>query len=204
MPYLTSSKFPNGDPRWPVVVHMTGLFTKDPNRSPFAGANLIQIGYCSSDAWVGNIASKDATALATTKNVAGTDGWAFKGQRIVEATLAALASHYGFGAARGGRTTRLLFGGCSAGARGAMFNLDYVQGMVPPGVQVRGFLDSPLWVDVMPLSPKVVPLEVQTQSTFALVNATGRLGAACALTFTGAEAWKWCGEQQRHTARAMR
>ena len=142
LPYLTSSKFPNGDPRWPVVVHMTGIFSFDPERNPLAGANLVQIGYCSSDAWVGNIGAQQATTLKQTKNVAGTDGWAFQGQRIIEATLATLSTHFAFGAMP---KTRLLFGGCSAGARGAMFNLDYVQDMVPQGVQVHGFLDSPLW-----------------------------------------------------------
>lgn len=187
LPYLTSSKFPNGDPRWPVVVHMTGIFSVNPERNPMAGANLVQIGYCSSDAWVGNVAAKDATTLAQTKNVAGTDGWAFKGQRIIEATLATLSAHFAFGAMP---RTRLLFGGCSAGARGAMFNLDFVPAMVPPGVQVRGFLDSPLWVDVEPLEPNVVSLETQTRSTFELVNATARLGDACALTFPGDEGWK--------------
>ena len=142
LPYLTSSKFPNGDPRWPVVVHMTGIFSFDPERNPLAGANMVQIGYCSSDAWVGNVGAKQATTLQQTKNVAGTDGWAFQGQRIIEATLATLSTHFAFGAMP---KTRLLFGGCSAGARGAMFNLDYVQDMVPQGVQVHGFLDSPLW-----------------------------------------------------------
>ena len=111
-------------------------------RSAFAGANLVYAGYCSSDAWVGNIAAQDATTLKNTKNVAGTNGWAFKGQRIIEATLATLSTHFGFGAMP---KTRLLFGGCSAGARGAMFNLDYIGGLVPSSVQVHGFLDSPLW-----------------------------------------------------------
>ena len=49
-PMLTSSKYPNGDPRWPVVMHMTGIFDLDPLRNPWAGANQVFVGYCSSDA----------------------------------------------------------------------------------------------------------------------------------------------------------
>lgn len=59
--------------------------------------------------------------------------WAFKGQRIVEAALSVLSSDtgpfspgYALGSLPG---TRVLFGGCSAGARGAMFTLDYVAQM---------------------------------------------------------------------------
>jgi len=98
-----------------------------------------------------------------------------------------MASKHGMGAAPG---HRLLFGGCSAGARGAMFTLDYVQAMVPSGVEVRGLLDSPLWIDVPPLHPNIMPLQNETQAVFALVNATGRLGEACAKEYPGDEGWK--------------
>ena len=110
MPILTSSKFPNGDSRWPPTMHLPGIFDVDPRRNPFAGANLVQIAYCSSDAWVGDIAAADATALATTENMAGPGhlGWAFRGQAIVEATLAVLAADYGLGSQP---DTKLLFGG---------------------------------------------------------------------------------------------
>lgn len=48
---------------------------------------------------------------------------------------------------------RVLFAGCSAGARGAMFNLDYIQAMLPPDMApVIGFFDSPLWCAPMPPS----------------------------------------------------
>lgn len=106
------------------------------NRAQSSAAHdypLPQIGYCSSDAWVGDSAP-DENALSATPNAAGGVGWAFKGQRIIQATLATLAQQFGLGSLPG---TRLLFGGCSAGARGALFTLDYVQSMVPSGVQAR-------------------------------------------------------------------
>lgn len=45
MPYLTSSW------SWYKHMYMSGIFDSDPERSPFAGANLVYAGYCSSDAW---------------------------------------------------------------------------------------------------------------------------------------------------------
>lgn len=92
-----------------------------------------QIAYCSSDAWVGDAAAA-STPLNATTNAAGAPGWAFKGQRIIQATLAVLSEQLGLGSAPG---TRVLLGGCAAGARGAMATLDYLPAMLPPGVQVR-------------------------------------------------------------------
>lgn len=111
---LTSSKFPNGDPRWPVVMHMTGIFDSDPLRNPWAGANQVFVGYCSSDAWAGNIGAAD-TPLSTLKTISGTLGWNFRGQVIIAAVMDALVTEWGLGAVPG---HRLLFGGCSAGSRG--------------------------------------------------------------------------------------
>ena len=88
---------------------------------------------------------------------------------------------------------RVLFGGCSAGSRGAMFTVDYVQPMLPPGSPpVLAFFDSPVWVDVEPITGpdgSIVSLEYQTQQIYNLVNATARLGDACAAAYAGEE-WK--------------
>jgi hypothetical protein len=67
------------------------------------------LGYCSSDAWVGDVGPESNSW-----------GWSFRGQRIISATLAVLAKSYGLGASG---DDRLLLSGCSAGARGAMFTL---------------------------------------------------------------------------------
>ena len=73
--------------------------------------------YCSSDAWVGN--TDDASAE--------TFGFVFRGQRILRAILGALVGIHQLGQRPG---HRLLLAGCSAGARGAMFNLDYIPGIL--------------------------------------------------------------------------
>ena len=138
------------------------------------------MGYCSSDAWIGDVGPESNDW-----------GWAgFRGQRIVAATLAALAQNFSMGTTPG-RSDRLLFSGCSAGARGAMFTADYVQAMVPRGMEVRAFLDSPLWVDEQPLLSDITSLENETQAVYELVNATARLGDACAAAYVPlGEGWK--------------
>ena len=65
--------------------------------------------YCSSDIWSG-----DAPASNNTF------GYTFRGSRIVAAVMNGLMAKQGLGSKPG---TRLLFGGCSAGAIGAMNNL---------------------------------------------------------------------------------
>jgi hypothetical protein len=65
--------------------------------------------YCSSDFWSGDVAASDATF-----------GYAFRGARIVAATITDLLENKGMGAQP---DAQLLFGGCSAGAIGAMNNV---------------------------------------------------------------------------------
>ena len=111
---------------------MSGIFDADKKRNAFAGANLVRpsacavhvlrlphaslppsqiyLGYCSSDAWVGDVGPES-------------NDWkfSFRGQRILEAMLTVLQTQFGMGAVPG--RDRLLLSGCSAGARGAMFSL---------------------------------------------------------------------------------
>ena len=195
MPELTTSNM------WWWKMAMGGIFDKDPKRNPFAGANLVYVGYCSSDAWVGNVGAGPDTF-----------GWHFRGQRIIEATFQMLARGVGVinkytqrspsgqklylsntTTYRLTASDKVLFGGCSAGSRGAMFTVDYVQPMLPPGSPpVLAFFDSPMWVDVEPVTGadgSIISLEYQTQQIYALVNATARLGDACAAAYPG-EGWK--------------
>lgn len=72
-----------------------------------------------------------------------------------------------------------------------MFNLDYVQSMLAPGAPpVVGFFDSPLWVDIEPNQPGIMPLQNETQAVFYLVNATARLGEECAAYYPEDEQWR--------------
>ena len=164
----------------------------------------LAIAYCSSDAWVGNVGAS-----------AETFGWHFRGQKIVEALFDKLqngvvvTTKYEARNATTGKKEHLantttysmhahdkvLFGGCSAGSRGAMFNIDYVQSMLPAGMApVVAFLDSPLWVDEIPITGpngSIVPLEYQTQQIYNLVNATARLGDDCAAAYPASSGEQW-------------
>jgi hypothetical protein len=173
-PFLTSTT------KLSHSMEMGGIFDNDPKRSPFAGANRVYLAYCSSDAWAGD-AGPDSNTF----------GFQFRGQRIIAATLRTLMLQHGLGSPTANATgSRLLFSGCSAGSRGAMFNLDFIAPVVGPNVAVAGMFDSPLWVDVQPDEPQVVPLENETQAIYGLINATARLGAECAAAYPGAEGWK--------------
>ena len=116
-PFFTSST------NWPTSLTLGGIFDTDRRRNPWSGANKVYLAYCSSDAWAGDVGATNSTF-----------GFSFRGQRIIQAALTLLVSNNGLGNTLG---HRLLFGGCSAGSRGAMFNLDSVQEMVPSSVEVR-------------------------------------------------------------------
>ena len=133
--------------------------------------------YCSSDAWVGDTE---------------VDNLLFRGQAIVAAVLKSLVQTKGLGASPG---DRLLFGGCSAGARGATFNLDYVPSLLAEAgasdVAVSGLLDSPLWIDVAPLATSPLSLQCQAQAAVGYLNATARLGEACVARYPSpTEHWR--------------
>ena len=159
---------------WPAVMTQGGLFDTDPSLNPFASANKVYLAYCSSDAWLGDVS-------AETTQASHGFSWAFRGRRILRATLDVLVSDLGLGGAgaSASKPHRLLLAGCSAGARGAMFNLDAVRAAAPPSVQVQGLLDSPEWINVQPLDPSVVSLGDQCASALSLFNASGTLNPQC-------------------------
>ncbi len=122
---------------------------------------------------------------------AETYGYQFRGARIVDAVLASLVQKQGMG--MGDTQHRLIFGGCSAGGRGAAFSLDYVPGVLADAgatnVQVQGLLDAALWVDIPPAVEGIVSQQCQTAALAEMVNAT-RLDEDCVATYPGIESWK--------------
>lgn len=91
----------------------------------------INVPYCSSDGHMGNIDNDEI-------------GYVFRGHEIVKAVLNTVQDRYGVGAG-----DVVVWGGASAGARGAMVHLDYVSEFFSDS-KVVGILDSPLWVDLDP------------------------------------------------------
>ena len=158
---------------WSTTTEVGGIFSRDENQNPvWANANFAYVRYCSSDAWMG-----DAEAF----------GMQFRGQTLVYATLRDLQERQGLSAG-----ARLLFGGCSAGARGAMTHLDALaETLAADGVEVRGMLDSSLWVDVQPTSSTALggSLLDQAQLVYEFANTTGVLSPECAAQYPNAP-WK--------------
>jgi len=126
-------------------LELQGIFSNssDQRDESLRFANKLFLSYCSCDAHMGNAAAF---------------GLEFRGARVLRAVLADLVKLHGLGQG-GAKTDRdmLLFGGGSAGARGAMVHLDFVPDMlgssVADRVEVLGFLDSPYWLDLRPLPP---------------------------------------------------
>ena len=89
---------------------------------------------------------------------------------------------------------RLLFGGCSAGAIGAMINLDTVAAVAgESGVSVKGFLDAAALVDIYPTgwpwSPDLTPLQTLIAELVTLLQPP--LASACVTKgYIGDHAWK--------------
>jgi hypothetical protein len=117
-----------------------------------------------------------------------TFGFTFRGSRVVAAVITSLMNDKGMGSAPG---TRLLFGGCSAGAIGAMNNIEAVAAMVPPTVQTWGFLDGAALLDIQPRGWKWRPELETLQSLMANMTAFTQpvFAPYCATLFPGEE-WK--------------
>jgi hypothetical protein len=172
----TSKQYWMSSTTWPAQMAQGGIFGLD--NSGWATANRVYVKYCSSDLWAGDVAASTATW-----------GYAFRGTRIVAATITSLVTTYGMGKTAG---ERLLFGGCSAGAIGAMNNLDAVAAQVPASMQVQGLLDAASLVDVRPagwaFSNDVIPLQTLMAELVAAI--TPVFAPTCAARHNGAGAWK--------------
>jgi hypothetical protein len=171
---LTSSK------GWAATQDLHGIF--DSVEPHIAAMNKIFVPYCSSDGWAGNVGPNPAVR-----------GWSFRGHDIVTALIAEATGTLGMGAVKG---TRVMYGGCSAGARGALFNIDRMGSILtnalPAGNLARfgGLLDSCFWVDQEPMPSAHGPSFMkQTQDVLTLSNGTASIMPACAAAYPD-ELWR--------------
>jgi len=107
----------------------------------------------------------------------------------------------GLGSGSGPKKQLLLFGGGSAGARGAMVHLDYVPSMLgsaSKNVDLVGYLDSPLWLDLPPLNRSFFEgFANLTHQIYDFANVT-HLDEDCSATFIE-DRWKcMLGEYRMH------
>lgn len=113
---------------WKEEITADGIFAS----GPLADANLVQLGYCTSDIYLGNVGASNATW-----------GWHFRGEQVVRSTFAELIGTFGLGSSEG---QRLVIGGSSAGARGAAVWMDHLEELLSDvryPVQRLAFLDTP-------------------------------------------------------------
>lgn len=139
----------------PAQISIGGIFAED-ERNPLKGASKAQLIYCSSDGYVGDRAASSATF-----------NWHFRGQALVTAMIRDLVLHHNLSS-----SSTVVFGGASAGGRGAMALVDlFVSSRVfPPGSEVFAFLDSPYWLDAKPLTSGFPGFMFEEQSKFSLMN----------------------------------
>ena len=173
---------------FPPTCGKTGIFDSAAGtKNPMAGANLIYVPYCTSDAHVGD---------------AKVGRFEMRGQRVVSAVLRAAQTELGLGRATTSMTasttttttptrTTVVFGGGSAGGRGSMMWLDRARAELPRQVKVVGFLDSAYYIDLPALpASKFMGFADQTKAFADNFNASGVVDAACAEAYGGMAAWR--------------
>ena len=169
-PYWMSSK------GWAYEMAQGGIFATD-GSSQWGTANRAFLKYCTSDFHSGDVGASDATF-----------GFAFRGSRVVAAAVTKLLS---MGMEAPG--SNFLFAGCSAGAIGAMNNIEAVHAQMPAGVTMKVLLDAAGLLDLTATgwewSDRLTPLTSIMAANVALAQSV--IPASCAAHFPG-EAWKWC------------
>ena len=167
---------------WTSTENLEGIF--DSTDARLADANLVYMPYCTSDAWIGNASSADVKFPFT---------FHMRGAAVVDAVVKELVATRGLGSAAG---SAVMYSGCSAGARGVLFNVPRFQDVLtralptPSNVAVLGaFLDSAFWLDLPPYDTKEPPFTQEAQDVFKIANAAPQLNAACLAAYPGAAGW---------------
>jgi hypothetical protein len=157
-PDLMSSLF------FPSSITYQGIFDSNPYISPYAGAHMASLAYCSSDGYIG-----DAPASEDTW------GWHFRGQRLVRQFILTLISKHGLVSG----STVLLAGG-SAGARGMMSLADLIISQyLPAGIRVACWLDSPYYIDMLPYNNSIPSFQYQEQQKWKHMNTLATIPFDC-------------------------
>ena len=145
----------------------------------FASANVVYLRYCTSDGYIGDVA-----ASAATSNMH------FRGRWVVSATIAALQQKHGLGSSA--KPAVVIYSGCSAGGRGVMHNLNYVQDQVASiagtAATTIGLVDSGLYIDIDTLDKTKTKLADQAKGIVAFNKAA--VDPHCASLFPGDQKYK--------------
>jgi len=155
--FMSSKDFPD-------TCGKTGVFDTNSSRTPLHNANKIYVPYCSSDGHMGD---------------GEFAGFQFRGARIARSVISSLKAKYGLGK----KGSTLIFGGGSAGGRGAMVLLDEISQTLPD-MKVRGFLDSPYYMDVPSNSTGFGGFQQQHVGVLENFNGSSVVSADCAAAYS--------------------
>ena len=160
----------------PTLTRKGGIFNSSDTR--LRDAHKIYVPYCTSDGYIGN---------APTNSF----GFQFRGRAVVDALFSTLKEDYGMGTVA---NTSILYSGCSAGARGALFNADHVAQMFVQGnsnISRYGvLLDSAFWVDLDPVVSGVLPFSEQAKKVFDIARVNTTADPVCLRYYRNGEEWK--------------
>ena len=163
---------------YPPTYAAEGIFEATEPR--LRDANLVYVAYCTSDAYLGNGTVSDF-------------GFHFAGRAVVRAVFDDLVAEQGLGATAG---TQVLYGGCSAGARGALFNGDAVRAQLDTSLGARltrfgTLLDSMFYVEIEPFDASLPSLMQITEQATALTGAVDGAMPDCLAAYPAAgDAWR--------------
>ncbi len=131
-----------------------GILSDEPSQNPkFYNFNQVYLHYCSSDVWVGGgadgMGGGEVTFIPDGDTTAVTGE--HRGSAIFESVIQELRTPYiveELGLPRITDASKVLLVGTSAGGFGTMSNLDRLAGLLPSGIDVRGFNDAGWLVNV--------------------------------------------------------
>lgn len=128
-----------------ITTRLEGIKSTDPGENPdFYDATFVQVNYCSSDQWSGDVA---ATA-APDAPLSDIKRWHFRGRAITAAVLAEL-DELGLGSA-----TEVLLSGSSAGGLGVANQADDLRALLPASLRVLALQDAGFGLFYPPYDPQ--------------------------------------------------
>lgn len=146
---------------WPQQLRKGGIFSRGPDATPgLSQATHAYVRYCSSDSWIGNSTKKWPNGATSH----------FRGAAIIQAAVETLLN-VGMS-----KASLVLIGGCSAGGRGAFYNVDGVCELVQenaPYARCAGIFDAAWWLDSVRAPDLTNTFEVPWESVLRQVALDG-------------------------------
>jgi len=143
--------------------------------TPWENANLVYVPYCSSDAHMGD----------TELDIPGLGLQQFRGRRLAREAVKQLVGRK--------ENQRIVFGGTSAGGRGSMVLVDFIQELLHESTTVYGLHDSGAYQDIAPYDSSYYPFGSQCHDAYQMY--TPPISSDCSAIYGEDSLYKCvCGE----------